>query len=168
MLVIFSIALSACTKSEISIGLEGNYIAEVSVIKRSYLSNEANSDDQVHGMYIRGDSAVGWGSISAFQYTRELRIFKLQGVYYLKQNRFIYDSVFYGSSHLPLSIDHGRTHYSSPEGNSFNNGSPIFKIDFDNKTLEGYWVIGDNLYQGSLGSISNGIIEQAHFKLKKK
>ena len=45
---------------------------------------------------------------------------------------------------------------------------PIFKIDFDNKTLEGYWVIGDDLSQGSLGSISNGIIEQAHFKLKKK
>ncbi|MBT8327940.1 MAG: hypothetical protein KJP21_09465 [Bacteroidia bacterium] len=150
------LVLVSCGKSEIAIGLEGNYNVEVNVIKRSWPTSVQNSDDQIHGIPIRGDSVICTSSPDYYSYTFELSIFKQQGKYYID----------YGNP-LPLSIENGNITYATSEGNS-KNGNPFFTINIDKNNLKGTWIRGYNCDQYSLGIIKNGVIEQANIKLVKQ
>ena len=165
-MVFLSFLFCSCSKSDIAIGLEGTYTMEVQTKKRAYVGDEQNYDDQVHGIYTYGDSAhVG---PSSYMYSRDVSIFKLQGKYYLEQNILTRNNGEYSGEHLPLEIKKGIVAFSSPLGNRINNGSPYFKICFDNSTLEGSMIIGHNIPRGSQVDIVNGVIEQASIKLIKK
>ncbi len=163
--ILFLLIFVSCDKSDIAIGLEGDYDVEVNVIKRSWLTTKNNSTDQIHGIYISGDSVM---YVEAFAYTTELRIFKHQGKFYMHNMNITsmqhYPSLF---GQIPLSIERDEIIFTTPKGDS-NNGNPFFDFRIDKSKLEGKWIKGYNIIRYSIPDIKNGIIEQASIKLTKK